>query len=211
MTAPLCFLDCETTGLHPGRNAWEIAMIRRDSDGVEITRSFFIDIADLDLANADPFGLNVGKFWERHPQHTGQMYSRSHLDIGGELPVVLSAAKACRMVNEMTAKAHIVGAVPNFDTETLDKLLRAHNWLPRWHYHLIDVENLAVGYIAAQLGAAHGDFWNWDRSVITGAIQAPWSSDELGKVLRVEVEESARHTAYGDAEWAKRMYDRVMA
>jgi hypothetical protein len=35
MTAPLCFVDTETTGVHPGRRAWEVAIIRRDPDGYE--------------------------------------------------------------------------------------------------------------------------------------------------------------------------------
>lgn len=28
--APLCFVDTETTGVHPKREAWEVALIRRD-------------------------------------------------------------------------------------------------------------------------------------------------------------------------------------
>lgn len=64
MPAPLCFLDTETTGVHLGRQVWEVAMIRRDVDGVETERSFLVE---CDLSAADVRGLNVGRFYERHP------------------------------------------------------------------------------------------------------------------------------------------------
>jgi len=60
---PLCFIDTETDGVHPGRKPWEIALIRRDETG-EHEQSFFVDI---DLSTADPFGLRVGRFYDRHP------------------------------------------------------------------------------------------------------------------------------------------------
>lgn len=54
---PLCFIDTETTGVHPDRQVWEVAMIRRQ-DGREQEVTFFVDV---DLALADPFGLKVGR------------------------------------------------------------------------------------------------------------------------------------------------------
>jgi hypothetical protein len=60
---PLVFLDTETTGVHPAREVWEIGMIRRDDEG-EREIQFFVDV---DLSLADPFGLSIGKFYERHP------------------------------------------------------------------------------------------------------------------------------------------------
>src|SRR5438477_49568 len=56
--------DAETDGLHPHRKAWEIAMIRRDFDGTEQTCSIFVRI---NLATADPHGLTIGRFFDRHP------------------------------------------------------------------------------------------------------------------------------------------------
>lgn len=227
MSAPLVFLDTETTGLHPKREAWEIAMIRRFvPDNHEHEISFYIDIDDLNMAAADPMALKIGKFWERHPQSTGQRYRTScsvlgdddmPLTIGGERqivhgddPIVLTVADACKVINHFTAGAHIVGAVPNFDTEVLDGLLRRHNWLPRWHYHLVDVENLAVGYLRALLDTGNLDWVAARASELGDAIDPPWSSRELGDILGVEQIESTLHTALGDADWAKRMYDRVM-
>jgi hypothetical protein len=36
----------------------------------------------------------------------------------------------------------------------LDRMLRAHKLIPAWHYHLIDVENLAFGWLAGQAAAS---------------------------------------------------------
>ncbi len=60
---PLCFIDTETTGIHPDRQVWEIAMIRRE-DSREQEAVFFVDV---DLKLADPFGLKIGGFYDRHP------------------------------------------------------------------------------------------------------------------------------------------------
>ena len=50
-----------------------------------------------------------------------------------------------RPVERITRGAHLVGAVPTFDAEVLGARMRANGICPSWHYHLIDVEALAVG------------------------------------------------------------------
>jgi len=44
-------------------------MVRREPDGSEREVSFFVEI---DLSTADPFGLRVGRFNERHPLAGGR-------------------------------------------------------------------------------------------------------------------------------------------
>lgn len=61
------FLDTETTSTGRDRRPWEIAMIRRDDTG-EKALTIFVDVADLDLDNADPDALRIGGFHSRHPQ-----------------------------------------------------------------------------------------------------------------------------------------------
>jgi hypothetical protein len=187
MTAPLCFLDTETDGIHPGRKPWEVAIIRRNPDGQQVVMHTFVQIG---LSTADPFGLSVGRFYDRHPagrQLTGR-------DSHGR-PGVQSEADVAFAVATITHGAHLVGAVPNFDSEVLDRLLREHDLIPAWHYHLIDVETLAVGYLAAK-----------------GAPMAPpWKSDDLSRAVGVEPpSEEERHTAIGDARWAMRLYDAIV-
>lgn len=195
--APLVFLDTETTGIHPGREVWEIAMIRRDADGEREFAAF----VDVDLSEADPFGLDVGRFYERHPKGvwlSGR--SQGAPDTLGETRP-LSRNQAAEEVAIWTHGAHIVGAVPNFDTEVLDQFLRDRGYRPSWHYHLIDVENLAVGYLNARREFAP------DEDLI---LTPPWDSEFLSRALGVDPGQFERHTAMGDARWARSIYDAVM-
>ncbi|MFD3594386.1 hypothetical protein ACFWU5_16805 [Nocardia sp. NPDC058640] len=221
MTTPIVFLDTETDGLHPGRKVWEVAMIRRDDAG-ERAIQFFVDI---DLDTADPFGLKVGRFYDRHP--VGQWLSRpgdlSPYTLDRPLPgddglnMVLPYL-AAELVARWTHGAHIVGAVPNFDTEVLGNLLRENGLTPNWHYHLIDVENLAVGYLAGLRASGRLDTPDGEESLEDkalrldrlAAIAPPWKSDNLSRLLDVEPpSEAERHTAMGDACWAMRLYDKI--
>lgn len=204
MTAPLCFIDTETTGVHPDRQVWEVAMICRDDKGEEET-TFFVDV---DLSQADPFGLKVGRFYDRHPY--GQFLSGLDND---NTPRAWSPKQAAEIIACWTHGAHIVGAVPNFDTETLAPLLRDHGYLPAWHYHLIDVEALAVGYLAHLEQANMAALREVDPNVQFKPSLAtpPWTSDTVSRALNVEpASEDERHTALGDARWAMRLYDAVM-
>lgn len=193
--APLAFIDTETDGIHPGRQVWEVAIVRRDPDGTEDAWERFVDI---DLSTADPFGLRVGRFYDRHPK--GRALSRQGSreaapTSSGPAGTSMRRDHAARRIAQLTHGAHLVGAVPNFDAEVLDRLLREHRLIPAWHYHLVDVENLAVGHLAA-----------------TGSpIRPPWSSTELTTALGVEpATEEERHTAMGDVRWAMRMYDHIL-
>ena len=208
MTTPIVFIDTETDGVHPGRRVWEVGMIRRDDAGERET-SFFVHI---DLRTADPVGLRVGGFYDRHPfgrRLSGQIPDGpkeprlcTPRDIA-EPKSAISTADAAHRVAQWTHGAHLVGAVPNFDAEVLANLLRANSLIPAWHYHLIDVEAMAVGWLAAR---QPDNLWS----------APPWKSDELVKAvevlhpdpdLRIAGSDEEKHTALGDARWAKRWYD----
>lgn len=196
MTAALCFLDTETDGVHPHRRAWEVAMIRRDDDR-QSERHFFVA---LDMRNSDPFALNIGRFWDRHP--AGRKTSGKP-----SLPAqpLLNKHDAAKEVMRWTFGAHIVGAVPNFDTETLAGLLRSEGYLPAWHYHLVDVEAMAVGWLNGR-AKGHANPVGLDGRTVT--LVPPWSSDDLSRACGIDPpSDNDRHTALGDARWAMRWYD----
>ena len=183
MSATLVFMDTETTGLSIDDDIWEFAAIRRDPDGYEAEFHIFIEhdrkrCANLPLAFRDDH-------YARYRDH-GQ-YTRS---------------QAASYIADIfrNGKPHVVGAVPNFDTERIARLLTAEARPIGWHYHLIDVENLAVGYLAGAQSV--------HRS--TDIITPPWKSDDLAAALGVTITEDERHTAMGDARWAMRIYDAVM-
>lgn len=213
MSAPIVFLDTETDGIHPYRKVWEVAMIRRH-DGFEREIQFYVEI---DLADADPFGLKVGRFYERHPlgcELSGAIAPRPrHIPEGMTWARVSvppeSEAAAARLVAQWTHGAHIVGAVPNFDTEVLGRLLRDQGLTPAWHYHLIDVEALAVGYLAGRWAQAAADGNATEPGPFDPGL--PWDSDTLSAALDVSSPTDDRHTALGDARWAQRIYDAVMS
>lgn len=188
---PLCFIDTETTGVHPARRVWEIAIIRRDDQG---ETEHLIQIRDVDLSVADPFGLKIGGFYERHAQYGPPPQTREEADARGDL---LTEQQAAWHVERLTRDAHLVGAVPDFDARTLDPMLRRHGLIPPWHYHLIDVEAMAVGYLAGKRGRSS-----------SLPLAPPWESDRLSRECGVEPpSEDERHTALGDARWAMRWYD----
>jgi hypothetical protein len=206
VTAPLCFLDTETDGVHPGRKPWEIAIVRREPDGLEHGMEIFVEI---DLASADPSGLRVGRFYERHPLGrylAGDGPDRPEVyDLSGDYR---SRAKAAELVARWTHGAHIVGAVPNFDTETLAPLLREHGLLPAWHYHLIDIEALAVGWVAHKAKTIREERPDIQ---LEPWPPLPWKSDDLGRAVGVEpATAEERHTAMGDVRWVMRMYEAIM-
>jgi DNA polymerase III epsilon subunit-like protein len=90
----------------------------------------------------------------------------------------------------LTRGLHLAGCVVSFDAERLAKLLRANGECPMWHYHLIDSEALVAGLLG---------------------IAPPWRSSDLSLAVGVDPEQFDRHSALGDARWAKAMYEAVMA
>ncbi|MGN0126047.1 MAG: hypothetical protein ACI38R_22625 [Rhodococcus sp. (in: high G+C Gram-positive bacteria)] len=146
---PIVFLDTETNGLHADRRPWEIAWIRRDVDGTETEQCF--QIADVDNTNAELKGLQVGRFHERFkggPKASWSLTIESAL-VPRDQRAILLEVDAAIEVEKATRGAIIVGAVPNFDTETLAAMLRRHKLCPSWHYQLVDVEALGAGWLAA--------------------------------------------------------------
>ena len=186
----LVALDTETTGLHPGRRVWDIGLIVRRPGHPDHERQWFVAAEDLDLGNADPFGLKICRYYELHPEYCG---TRT-LD-EGRTGTLAREVDVLQWVESLTRGAHIVGAVPNFDTEVLDKRMRAHGILPSWHYHLQCAEILAAGFLRGR-----GE-----------RVEYPYKSDELAERIGVDPPgDEDRHTALGDARWALRMFDAVM-
>jgi DNA polymerase III epsilon subunit-like protein len=89
----------------------------------------------------------------------------------------------------LTRGRHLVGAVVSFDEERLRKFLRANDACPAWHYHLVDVEAFAAGALG---------------------VEPPWNSEELSRMVGIEPGDFERHTALGDARWAKAIYEAVL-
>jgi len=201
MTA-ICFIDTETTSLRHDRRAWEIGIIAR-TNGIDTEHHWFIDINDLDLGNADVMSLKIGRFYERHPQPS------AHWTTG--LPVVSSEATALRDVEAVTRGAHLVGAVVSFDADVLSQRMRANGICPSWHYHVVDVEALAAGWLHRHAAVLENrEATIEEATALRRLASPPWKSDDLSAALGITVSEEDRHTALGDAKFARAIYDAVM-
>ena len=181
---PLVFIDTETTGLHRTRRPWEIAIIRRH--GNEQTRLHLcVDVADLDLASADPAGLSISGFHRRHPQARQRPL---------HIPRVYPAAQAAELVDQWTADATVIGVIPRFDTECLAEMFGRQGLTPRWQTGLVDVVPLAVAAVRGTGRDPEPEFGDLSRQC---GVKPPSGA--------------ARHTALGDARWAMRWYDKLTA
>lgn len=180
---PITFLDTETTGLSLDDDIWEFAAIRREDDGTESVYHAFVEHSEKKCHHLpDPF------FTDHRNRFPADCSNR-----------VLTQRELTHMISSATREAHIVGAVPNFDTERMALVLRNDGLrLPEWHYHLIDVENLAVGFLAGRNVNAHPK---------PGLLPLPWDSNAISSAVGVDPERFARHTAMGDALWARAIYD----
>jgi hypothetical protein len=178
-------LDTETTSLRRDRRVWEVAMIRIDEYG---EREIAALVSDVDLSEADPKSLDIGRFYDRHP-----LYGNG--TAGGNVHLEEESAVAS-LVEYRTRGAVIVGAVPNFDTEVLSDMLYRHKLCPSWHYHLVDVETLVVGWLAAQ---SNVDRFN--EGFGDDLFDLPWDSNALSRAVRVDPAQFDRHTALGDCRW----------
>ena len=208
----ICFIDTETTGLDPDQHAiWEVALIT--PCGGEHVWQFPVE----EMA-ADPFALNIGRYWERrwsadndvpvlnaiYDAHNAKSRRKNFPDEGR---AIRPNATWARHFRDLTAGCHLAGAVISFDEERLRRLLHSLGVLHRWHYHIIDVEALAVGSLCGLHKRGRGGVAD---AVANGDVPGlPWKSDDLSAALGVKVSDEDRHTALGDARWAMRIYDAV--
>lgn len=197
MTSPIVILDTETTGLALTDDIWEFAAIRRDPDGIETELHMFVEHA-ASKCNDLPESFRQ--------DHVDRYRASEALPRGNAARAILGLFEDIG-----DGKPHVVGAVPNFDTERIARLLLDFGYLPPWHYHLIDVENLAVGYLQGRLAEARA--LSGDREFRPNPsyiVTPPWDSDDLSRAVGVDPEQFERHTAMGDVRWARAIYDTVM-
>lgn len=209
----LIFLDTETTSLDDRTGeVWEVGLIKRSIHPVEVKGETIypgqqsMDIEYLwqlpveNLDRADPISLRICKFYDRRwpasnancdlEKNLQGMVLTNH-DESPEWRVALNGVFMEEWAKEfvkLTRGAHLIGNVVSFDEERLRKLIRRWGYTPMWHYHLVDVESLAAGFLG---------------------LNPPWKSNEISEALGVPVPED-QHGALPDARWARDMYDAVL-
>lgn len=179
----LVFMDTETTGLSPDDHIWEWAAIRVETDGTTTAYHCFVE-HDLTKANKLPESFRA--------DHAARYVPAFALDLSAFVELFSKA---------LAGQPHVVGAVPNFDTERLARILAHYGETPMWHYHLMDVENLAIGYLLGRASTGDPD--------AAAALALQDDSDALSRACGVEPPTTERHTAMGDVKWALSLYHAI--
>jgi hypothetical protein len=193
IVSTLAFLDTETTSLRRNRQTWNIGVILRSPDGTETAEEVIVRGKDL-TSDADPMSLLIGHFWERHPDFGGDPGDALVLE-EDEAVVWLHRHVRPVITPQGAVPMHIVAAVPSFDVEGLSRWFIQYDLGWPMHYHLICAENVALGALAAR---GH-------------AFRAPYNSTAISEALGLDVSVYERHTALGDAMWARDLYDAAMS
>jgi DNA polymerase III epsilon subunit-like protein len=181
----IIFVDTETTGLEPSlHEIWEVALI--EETGKE--HLFYRNPIQLEMG--DPTSLRISGFYDRIRSETrrpAMEMLNGMAQVGAD--EISEDAKLALAIANLTAGKHLVGAVPSFDARFIEILMRRNGVCPAWHYHLVDVEAMVAG-------ALH--------------IAPPWDTNELAQRIGVP-KLDGKHTAMGDARWAKAMYEAALA
>lgn len=192
----LAFVDCETTALGPLARPWEVAVILRSTEELDVPDGewlYQVEYTPSRLPDGtQSSALKVGG-WGTRGWGTGASVYREALieqDVatasGGEWTIADS-------LNRLLEGVVLIGVGPHFDAAVLSRMFRRHG-LPDqpWHYAITDLKSATYGWAVAR--GMHPDL--------------PMSSAELADLAGVEparVED--RHTALGDARWAVRWWD----
>lgn len=190
---PLVFLDVETTGLDARcHEPWEFGLVRvdrsTDPDHPDVVRAH--GYIDVDLGEADPEALAIGRFYERHPAATGR-------------GTVLTREAAAIELHTLLDRAILIAANPSFDERMVTRLLYRNGLDPNWHYRPVCVETLAAGFLLG-LNA------DGPAQVLAGTIRLPWHHGTLAEAIDLDPDDYDRHTALGDAIYARAMWDRIV-
>jgi hypothetical protein len=183
------FVDTETTGLDPDRHeVWDIALIEEDGTEHEW------HVAPMKPDQADPNALRLTGFYSRtaSPEWRWGGPGVSASLTGATDPASTARHLRYQIASKialLTEGKHLVGAVPSFDAAFLSRFLIANGQREAWHYHLVDVEALVAGRLQ---------------------MEPPWDSEELARAVGVTPLDG-RHTAIGDARWARAIYQAVFA
>lgn len=180
----LVFADTETTGLNPDGSEdeiWEFAAVRRRANGFHASLHLYVQHdVEKALRLPEPF--------------LSDYKARYNYTMAVDLETFREAVLPFFARDAAGMRPHLIGAVPDFDTAGFRSALGVKRSESPWHYHIIDVETLMVGWLAG-------------RGL---SLSMPWDSDLLSRAVGVDPTRFARHTAMGDVDWTMANYDAVM-
>lgn len=185
----MCFISTATTclaqpWLSGGRRIWEIALIRRELDGLERTSHLFIRHADVNMCHV-PLeqmrrALEAAAYHQRYPEAAGL-----------PMDMVYSGEQAAQIVSAVTHDTYLVGINADCHAESITHLLAAYGLWTRadspWQPYVVDVH--------AEVGAAFALPLN-QRKI-----------SDLAAALGVGLGPYTPHHALDDAASARDLFD----
>lgn len=189
---PLASVDLETTGLEPERHdAWEIAVVHRDSDGLVSEHLWQKRPSEQALLEADPEALRISRYHERFAVPVGAVaFDMAHGN-------TLTLGELTKQIHELLEDAVLIGSnVGAFDAAFLRRMLGGSPW----HYRPVCVATLAAGFLYS---VEPGGMPGYGHAFSTSHV-----SRHMG-VRQPAPDE--RHTALPDARWAFDLYNQVVS
>lgn len=166
----IIYLDTETTGVDPFYDQiWELYAHKIDDTGEETILDIQIHHDHHLLQGLPP------KFRADHDQRFDPTKAVGRIEAAHIIHTFIG-----------NDKPHIVGLNPAFDTNMIAHHYHLFGYMPNWNYHLIDLEAMTLGHLAAQ-GIPVG---------------LPFKSDALAALIGVNPDDYDRHTAKGDVQFA---------
>lgn len=195
----LCFVDIETTSLDDRTGeVWEIGIIDRTPGQDDVEHLWQVRPT---LRHADPKSLEINRYYERSVLRDSLPGAAAKLTGAGTYVEAPARAPAYHLAELLTG-AHVVGGNPSFDHRFLRAFLAEHGETWMAHYHLIDVQVLALGWL---YGIAAGSGLD-ERMAPTGL---PWRSTDLYRAVGINPDDYEAHTALGDARLVRDVFDAV--
>lgn len=209
MTPPICFVDLESTALGPLARPWEVAVIARHATAeggdrpADIEYLWHVEYTYRSLPDGtNPEALAIGGWPERGAGLDGVVY---RADVAEEGVRVAAGAEfvVARQVHELLAGVVLVGVGVHFDAAVLSAMFLRHGLDPEpWHYAIFDLK-------AATWGYARGGY-RCGEPVEESVLLLPVRSEAIAGWLGIQPPAGEeRHTALGDARWARDVYDAI--
>lgn len=202
----IAFLDTETVTLESGPDVvWEIGVITRDDGRPDQEWRFQMR---PNMAKAHPEALEISGFKDRYLLDGKRAQALGWSPLNDGEPAKLTYGGLALNLHTLLAGRSIFGICPSFDTERLGLFL-AKQWgssasfRAPWHYQPHDVEDEVAGYLRGTRAMAALD------ASPDEVFAIPRPTELLAEAVGVTLKPEDKHTALGDARFARDLYDAV--